>query len=243
MQMDLQGKTAIVTGGSKGYGAGIAQVLKGKGVQVWITGREEAALEETASRLGVEALRADVTSAADWDGVIAGVMNRAGHLDILVNNAGAGIKIAPLGEQSDDEITASIAVNLTGVILGCRRAAPIMQQQRSGTIINVSSVCARQAWPGFSVYSAAKAGLVEFSECLYVEMRPFGVRVTSLIPSWGATQFSEAVGLPPKPDEIARQCIQPAELGDVVATICSLPAHLAIQDMTLWPLVQEVVPL
>ncbi len=244
METNLAGSTALVTGGSKGYGTGIAAGLRDKGANVWITGRDEAGLERTAAELGVRALKADVTSSEDWDRLFDEVLAASdGRLDILVNNAGAGIAIAPVAEQTVEEIRESIAVNLTGAILGCRRAAPVMCGQGSGTIINISSACARQAWPGWAVYSAAKAGLVQFSKCLYTEVRASGVRVTSVIPSWGATEFLAAAKAPSHGPETASKCIQPRELGELVANICALPPHLEIQDLTLWPLVQEVMPL
>jgi NAD(P)-dependent dehydrogenase (short-subunit alcohol dehydrogenase family) len=243
MKTDLSDQVAIVTGGAKGYGAGIAQSLKRKGVRVWITGRDESALANTASRLEVHWLRADVTSPIDWDRLFDQVMGETGRLDILVNNAGAGLRIAPLAELTDDEIHESIAVNLTGAILGCRRAAQVMAHQGSGTIINVSSSCQEQAWPGWSVYSAAKAGLAQLSNCLYTELREEGVRVTTLIPSWGATQFLDAASLPDFEPEVAAKCIQPDDLGDLVVTICELPPHLEMQDVRLWPLIQKVEPL
>jgi len=243
MKTNLDGATVIITGGSKGYGTGIAEVLKEKGCRIWITGRDGSALDDTAGRLGVNACRADVTSPADWDSIFDEVIGKTGRLDVLVNNAGAGIRIAPLAEMTDDEIVQSISVNLTGTALGCRRAAIVMSKQNSGTIVNVSSVCQQQAWPGFSVYSAAKAGIRQLSNCLYTELRKSGVRVTTIVPSWGATGFAKSAGLPDKPEDIRAKCTQPRELGEIVAQICELPPHLAIQDMTLWPMVQEVIPL
>jgi NAD(P)-dependent dehydrogenase (short-subunit alcohol dehydrogenase family) len=243
MDYDLTGKTAVVTGGGKGYGRGIARVLKKCGANVWITGREQKALEKTSKEIGGEYIRADVCVPEDWDRVFASVVEKQGRLDVLVNNAGSGVRIKPLDEQTDEEITESISVNLTASLLGCRRAVPIMKRQKSGTIINVSSVCARQAWPGWSVYSAAKAGIVQFSNCLYTELREWGIRVTSLIPSWGATGFLESAGLPRFDAETSARSIQPEELGDIVAMICALPPHLEIQDMTVWPRVQKVEPL
>lgn len=242
MRTDLSGKTAIVTGGAKGYGSGIAQALRQKGVKVWITGRDEPALISTAGRLGVNWLVADVTSPTDWDHVFDVVLAEAGGLDILVNNAGAALRIAPLAELTDDEIQRSIAVNLTGAVLGCRRAASVMARQGSGTIINVSSACQSHAWPGWSVYSAAKAGLAQLTNCLYTEVREHGVRVTTLVPSWGATEFLEAAHLNPFDPDLAAKCIQPEDMGDLVVSICELPPHLEIQDVTLWPLIQKVEP-
>ncbi|MFP4028160.1 MAG: SDR family oxidoreductase [Candidatus Brocadiia bacterium] len=243
MKTDLEDKVAIVTGGSRGYGAGIAEVLCEKGCQVWITARSEDQLRQTANRLGVQFIVADVTVSEDWDRVFSDVMNETNRIDMLVNNAGAGVDIAPLAEQTDEEIQQSIDINLTGAIFGCRRAAKVMAEQGSGTIVNISSVCEKEAWPGFGPYSAAKAGLAQLSNCLYTELREKGVRVTTLTPSWGATNFGRAAGLPEKDEETREKCIQPRELGEVVAQICELPPHLEIQDLTLWPRIQDVVPL
>lgn len=239
----LTGKTAIVTGGSKGYGSGIAEKLKKSGAVVWITGRDEKALVSTGQKLGVQILNADVTKTNDWDRLVERVVKEYGTIDILVNNAGSGVKIAPLDEQNDEEIEQSISVNLTGAITGCRRVVPFMKKQKSGTIVNVSSVCAKEAWPGWSIYSAAKAGLVQFSQCLYTELREHGVRVTSLIPSWGATNFLTAANLEGFDPETASAAIQPGDLGDLVVMICTLPKHLNIEELTLWPLVQKIEPL
>lgn len=243
----MRNQTVIVTGGSKGYGAGIAEVLQRRGARVWITGRDRAALNAAEQRLGVKAIHADVTHGGDWDQVFETVLAEQGRVDVLVNNAGAAIAIKPLAEQSDDDIAQSIAVNLTGSLLGCRRAAPVMKKQGSGTIINVSSICQKYAWPGWSVYSAAKAGLAQASKSLYCELREYGVRVTTLIPSWGATEFAatttDLAEAPSHDPDIRAKCIKPTELGDAVAHICETPAHLEVLEYTLLPMVQEIMPM
>ncbi len=243
----LDGQIAVVTGGSTGYGLGIAQILVEEGVKVWITARNKARLEKAAEISGATAIVADVTNEIDWDKVFDEVLEEsAGRLDILINNAGAVIKPAAVADQSDDDIRKCIDVNLTGAILGCARAAKIMRSQKSGTIINIASVCSIEAWPEWSIYGAAKAGLLHLTKGLYTELRPYNVRATCLMPSWGATDFMQAANYfqhPAVKEEIRKKCIQPKELGKLVADICALPAHLAIQELVLWPLVQEVVPL
>ncbi len=212
----LKGKIAIVTGGSRGYGAGIVESLARAGAIVWFTGRNPQRLDEIAGRLvdlSVRAFQADASSSEDWDRLMAAAIDEHGQLDLLVNNAGEGVRIAPATQQTDIAIGKSIASNLTGAILGSCRAAAIMKRQQSGLIINVGSVCAKHAWPGWSVYSAAKAGLLQFSRCLLTEMRPHNVRVTSLIPSWGQTEFTDVAGLDAHADNVRRQCISPNDLG------------------------------
>lgn len=236
-------KVAIVTGGNGGYGAGIAQVFKNDGMDVYITGRNEEKLHRTAEQLGVKPIRADVQSAADWDMLFETVLEESGTVDYLINNAGGGVNKAPLNELDDEDIIACINVNLTGLILGSKRAAAIMKDRGTGTIVNVSSVVALQAWPGWAVYSAAKGGLDQFTKCLYAELRPYGARATLIIPSWGQTDFMINANLPAQGDDIRQVATKPTELGELVLYCCKLPEHLWLQEAILWPTVQEVIPL
>ena len=239
--MEIKGKKAIVTGGGSGYGKGIAAALAAAGAEVWITGRNREKLCAAAGEIGAKAFVADASSGADWDRFLS----EAGDVDILVNNAGFGGKIAPLAEQDDADIAAVIATNLTGAILGAARVSKGMAVRRRGVIVNVSSVCALHAWPGWSVYTAAKAGLLKFSHALHTEMRPYGVRVSCLIPSWGQTDFNRAAGISGASEDpnLAKECISPSELGKVVMDIVSLPDHLAVPELVVQPMIQEIIPM
>ena len=243
MTQELKGKVALVTGGARGFGRGIAAALQGAGAEVFITGRDPAALDEAAGSLAVTAIRADVTSPVDWDRVVETILKQSGRIDILVNNAGGGIRIAPTEDQTDESIAEVIALNLNGPIYGCRRIAPLLRKQKSGTIINISSSAAHYAWPTWGIYGAAKAGLNHFSRSLYAELRPHGVRVTTISPSWGATDFLGAAGMDAMDSDTISRSIQPDELGKIVRDVCTLPAHLCIQETILWPMVQEVSPM
>ena len=234
---------AIVTGGNGGYGAGIAEVFRDDGIDVFITGRDRHKLDAVSSELGVHAIQADAQLASDWDRVFEQVTSHAGRVDYLVNNAGGGIKKADLTSLSDDEILACINTNLTGVVLGSKRAAAIMKQQGSGTIVNIGSVVSLEAWPGWSVYSAAKGALHQFTKVLYGELRAYGARSTLIVPSWGQTDFNTNAGLPEREAEIRQQVTRTTELGELVLYCCRLPDHLWLQEAVLWPTVQEVVPL
>ena len=237
--MEVKGKKVIVTGGSGGYGKGIAEAFKQAGAEVWITGRNEQKLQATAAELGVHGVLANAASGADWDKL----MEQAGAIDILVNNAGGGGTIHPLAEQKDEEIIEAINNNLTGALLGCARAARIMQKKKSGLIVNISSVCALYAWPAWSVYTAAKAGLSKFSRGLYTELRPYGVRVFCVTPSWGATGFNTAANIPAFTAEQRAQAIHPDEMGKLILELAELPDHLNITDITIQPLIQEINPM
>lgn len=239
--MQLKNAKVLVTGGSDGYGRGITAVLKNAGAEVWITGRNAAKLEKTAQELGVRTIQADASSGADWDRV----MRETGDFDVLVNNAGFGGKIVPVAEQTDEDIIRTIGTNLTGVILGCRRAAAMMVRRKRGIIINISSVCALYAWPAWSVYTAAKAGVAKFSHGLYTELRPYGVRVSCVTPSWGQTGFNHAANISGASEnpELAAKCIAPEELGNIIKSIIEQPDHLAIPDVTVQPVIQDISPM
>jgi len=240
---NLTSSTVIVTGGSRGYGAGIAEAFVKAGARVWITGRSQDKLQETAKRIGATPFVADVADGAAWDRLMAEVIAQTGRLDVLINNAGEGVKIGPASEQTDEAIAQSLASNLTGAMLGCRRAAAIMQKQGSGLIVNIGSACSTHAWPGWSVYSAAKAGLLMFTRCLLTELRPHGVRVTSVLPSWGQTDFTEVANFPPRDPAVLAQCISPSDLGQLLVQTAQLSAHLVAEEIKLWPMVQPITQL
>ena len=239
--MNLKDKKAVVTGGGSGYGAGIAAALVAAGAKVWITGRDAAKLERTAAAIGATPIVADVTRGEDWDRVFAAV----GEVDVLVNNAGAAIRIAETADQPDADIAAAIAVNLTGAIMGAARAAKGMRTRGRGAIVNISSVCAQHAWPGWSVYTAAKAGLLKFSHALHTELRPHGVKVTCVIPSWGRTGFNRAAEISGASEDaaLAKKCIAPEELGAIVRDILAQPDHLTVPEVTVQPMVQDICPM
>lgn len=236
----LDNQSVIVTGGSRGYGAGIAAAFVKAGARVWITGRTESLLRATASRIRAIPFLADAADGDAWDRLLSEVTAQTGKLDILVNNAGEGVRIGPASEQTDADIVRSLASNLTGAILGCRRAAGIMQAQGSGLIVNIGSVCAKHAWAGWGVYSAAKAGLLQFTRCLLTELRPHGVRVTSVLPSWGQTDFTNSADLPPREADILAKCISPEDLGRLLVQLAEMPRHLVTEELTLWPMVQPI---
>lgn len=240
--MDLTNKVAIVTGASSGFGVGMARELINAGAKVWIVARNGTKLEKVAKEIGATAIVADVTKSEDWDELIAQVTKKDNTIDILVNNAGGAISVGEVGQQTDVQISDSIALNLTSAIIGSSRVAAIMKSQKSGTIIQMSSICAKQCWPGWSVYGAAKAGLEQFSRGLYTEMRPHNVRAVYVTPSWGATDFGKSVDLPEPDPAVEEKMIQPKDIGQLIVSICTLPDHLVIPEVTVLPMVQEIVP-
>jgi 3-oxoacyl-[acyl-carrier protein] reductase len=195
MHKQLRGQVAIVTGGSRGIGLGIARALVANGVNVAITGRNETHLSEArrhiegAGPAAVETLRADVRHYAEVEHAIAATVARFGGLDILVNNAGVGV-FTNVADMSPDQWSEVIDTNLTGVFNACHASLPHMRQRGGGYIINISSLAGKNAFIGAAAYCASKSGLNAFSEALMQEVRYENVRVTYIMPGSVATGFS-----------------------------------------------------
>ena len=235
----MKGKVVFVTGGSSGYGKATAAEMVKNGATVIIAARNREALETAQKEIGCDAVICmDVTKYADWQEAYKTIVEKYGRLDVLVNNAGAGVAIKSIVDQSQEEIDQSIALNLTSAIYGTQVFAPLMKEQRDGTIINVSSVCAKQAWPGFSIYGAAKTGMLGFSKGAYVDLRPYNVRVTCLIPASASTGFEKSANLQPSPHAMTVQ-----DVADSIMYICKLPQHAVVEELTVWGIDQEVIPL
>jgi NAD(P)-dependent dehydrogenase (short-subunit alcohol dehydrogenase family) len=180
----LDGKVAIITGGTSGIGARTAEVFVAEGARVVIAGRRRDVGEALAARLGRSAsfVRTDVAQAADVQALIEGTAARFGQLDVLFNNAGYGIPPASIADLDVDQYDALMAVLVRGVMLGMKYAAPVMIGQRAGSIINTGSVAAFRAGYSSQSYSAAKAAVVQLSRVVAAELGEHGVRVNSLSP-------------------------------------------------------------
>lgn len=199
--MDFEGKVAIVTGGTKGIGKGVALRLAEGGANLVIVGRDAAALGQTAGEIasahGVEvvAVAGDVGQPETARRAMEAARDRFGQLDILANIAGV-FPTARLIDTSDEFYAETIAANLTGTFLMCRAALPMLRAQR-GCIVNMSSTAARLPTPGLSVYGATKAGIESLSRALAAEEAP-AVRVN--VVSAGPTR-TETVDALMKVDE------------------------------------------
>lgn len=232
-------RIVLITGASSGYGKATAKAFKDNGDTVIMAARNLEKLENAKKEIGGDlAISMDVTKSEDWKRTANIVKEKYGRLDILVNNAGGGVTIKEVSEFTTDEIDDTIKLNLNSVIYGCRAFADMMKVQKSGTMINISSVCARQCWPTWSVYAAAKAGVLNFSKGMYLEMQPYNVRVSCVVPSSASTGFQSACGIGETTDQLL-----PEDIADTVLYIANLPQRAVVEDVTVWGIDKQVNPL
>lgn len=244
---DLRGKTAIVTGASRGIGQATALELAQRGVNLVLVARTSQALEETYSQ--VEALGArvwarkcDVSSYTEVEGLVQGALERFSRLDMLINNAASIHPIARL-EIADPETWAHlIGVNLIGAFNTCRAVLPHFLEHDAGVIVNLSSGAAHQALEGWSAYCASKAGLAMLTKSLALEVAGQGVRVYGFGPGVVDTEMQShirASGINPISQLPRETLADPRDPARVIAWLCSSEAadlagqELSIRDQTL----------
>ena len=193
----LAGKTAVVTGASRGMGAGIALARAEAGADVAIAARSREPLERVADAIAAAGRRslaivADVTQADEVERLVESALAELGRIDVLVNNAGGPIFNAPFLETRPEGWDRLIAVNLTSVATCCRAVGRHMVERGSGSIVNNGSPGVLRPWPGISAYSAAKAAVLNLTQVLAQEWGRSGVRVNMISPGWIRTDVNEA---------------------------------------------------
>jgi NAD(P)-dependent dehydrogenase (short-subunit alcohol dehydrogenase family) len=191
----LDGKIAIVTGGTSGIGTSTAELFVAEGAKVVFTGRRKPEGESVAKRIGSNAsfVHADATSEVDWQRVMRFTLDRHGRLDVLFNNAGGPAPTGSIESVPVEGFDAAMALLVRSVMLGMKHAAPIMKRQRAGSIINNGSVA---GYSSSMVYGAAKAAVVHLTRCVAMELGEHGVRVNSISPGSIATGIlAKALGV------------------------------------------------
>jgi 2-deoxy-D-gluconate 3-dehydrogenase len=198
----LAGKVAVVTGASRGLGRAMAVAFAEAGADVAVAARAKVELEETAHQAGRHGARtlALTTDVADYPSVerlMGQTVSTLGRLDIVVNNAGIA-RVAPLAEAALQDWQAILDVNLSGVFHGCRAAAPYLIRQQSGKVINLASVLAAVALPGYTMYAASKGAVIALTRTLAVEWARHNIQVNAIAPGWFVTDMNEAAFADPK---------------------------------------------
>lgn len=246
MAESLHGKVAVITGVGSGFAKATAELFAKLDqvclVLIDINAKNLEATAEACRAAGsqVVAFVGDVTRAETFQCALAEALEEFGKVDFLINYAGGALKVAPI-EEMDDEINRRIIdLNLTSTIMSCRTFAPQFKKQGYGKIINVSSACDRRSWPGWSVYSAAKAGVNAFTKCLYTELRPHGIAVTLLVPGGSNTGFQTAAQGVNKFEWDEELAVRPEHFADMVYQTCALTRGGCVSEMLIYGLAQDV---
>ena len=217
--MNLAGKVAVVTGGTKGIGRAIAESLVAAGARVVITARHEGEINEAVAQLnalGPGSATGQVCDVRDYDQVKS-IFGNIDGVDILINNAGIGI-FSSVESMSVEDFRAVLETNVFGVFYFCHESIPLMKQRGGGYIINISSLAGANPHAQMAAYNASKFGLNGFSEALMQEVRHEGIKVSYIMPGSVNTEFG---GDEPS-DEKSWQ-LQPSDIAQVVMDLLEYP--------------------
>jgi 3-hydroxy acid dehydrogenase / malonic semialdehyde reductase len=231
----LEGKTAIVTGASSGFGKAIAQALRAEGVRVAAGARRVERLEGDFTHF------LDVTDAASAEEFVAGAVDALGGLDILVNNAGGAIGRYPIWESKEEDEEWMIAANVTGLIRMTRLCLPHLRD--GGHIVNMDSIAGKQAYENAAVYCAVKGAVSLFSAALREDLLGRPIRVTDLAPGLaGGTEFSlvRFKGDEEKAAAVYRgiDALTAEDIADCVLFALTRPLHVNVDEIVVKALAQ-----
>ena len=229
--LDLHGKTALVTGASRGIGLATAQLLAGCGAQVIVSSRRQDACEAAAEKIRANggkalAIAAHIGDVAAIDALFAQLAERGLALDILVNNAATNPYFGPMLDMDLTAFDKTVEVNIRGYFYTTRKAAQAMRE-RGGAIVNVASVNGRRAAPGQGVYSMTKAAILSLTEGFAKELAVHRIRVNAVLPGLTDTKFATA--LTQNPDILKSmlrmiplgRVAEPNEIAPMIAFLCS----------------------
>lgn len=218
---NLENKTALITGGSKGIGYGIAEALLAKGVNVAITSRSQESADKAVESLSKNAkgkilgLKADVRSFEDQQSCVKTILDTWGKLDIVIANAGIG-HFASIDEMDIDKWNEVIDTNLTGVFYSIKSSVEALKKN-GGYFFTISSLAGTNFFAGGSAYNASKFGLTGFSQAVMMDLRQHGVNVSTIMPGSVATYFNDH-----EPNESDSWKIQKEDMGQMVVDLLEM---------------------
>jgi len=233
--MKLNGKVAVITGGSGGIGRVIAEVFLREGAYVVVVDRNKEGIRSAVKKIGggIDGVVADVADYASITKTIARIAKKYHHIDVLINCAGIQAPIGTFMQNDMKEWERNIGVNLFGTVHACKAVLPFMARKKSGAIINFSGGGATGSRPHFSAYAAAKTAVVRFTEILSDELAPYGIRVNAVAPGAVNTAMLEEVlrvGAHAGEKELSDARKRKKEGGTPPELVASLAVFLASDD-------------
>jgi NAD(P)-dependent dehydrogenase (short-subunit alcohol dehydrogenase family) len=210
--VNLQNKTAVVTGGGTGIGLAVAKRFAAEGAHVIITGRRKEVLDDAVAEIGgsVQAIRADSSNLADLDAVYRAVAERGQGLDVVVANAGGGVN-QPLGEITEAQFDATFGTNVKGVVFTVQKALPLLNENAS--VVIIGSTTSTRVAPGLGVYAATKAAVRNFARTWALDLAGKGVRVNVLSPGPTLTPGLRGLAEPGAEQQLLDQMATAVPLG------------------------------
>jgi NADP-dependent 3-hydroxy acid dehydrogenase YdfG len=247
MENNIAGKVIVITGASSGLGEATARLLSGQGAIVVLGARRLQRIQALANELagnGAQAIaiQTDVTHCDQVQNLVDAAVQQFGRIDVMINNAGL-MPHSPLERLKVSDWDRMIDVNLKGVLYGIAAALPHMQQQKSGHIINVSSVAGHKVRPGSAVYAATKTAVRVLSEGLRMEVKPYNIRTTVISPGAVATELPNSVTEPDIAENVRKiyEIAIPAEsFARAVAFAMNQPEDVDVNEILFRPTRQEL---
>lgn len=231
---NLKDKVAYITGGTKGIGAGIAKALLNEGMRVAITSRDLEAAQNAARELSQDSsrvlgLQSEVSNLQNEEAAVKAVLDHFGQLDVVIANAGVG-HFAPIDSLTPEDWKATIDTNLTGVFNTVKSSIEPLKASQ-GYIITIASLAGTNFFEKASAYNASKFGLVGFTQAIMLDLRKYGIKVTTIMPGSVATHFSDHT-----PSEADAWKIQPEDIGQMVTDLLHMPARTLPSKIEVRPL-------
>jgi 3-oxoacyl-[acyl-carrier protein] reductase len=225
--MQLKNKTAIVTGGGSGFGAGIAELFSQNGAKVIVADINSDSAEAVATRVGGMAVQVDVSNAASVESMRKSILEQNQKVDILINNAGTTHLPAPMETIPENEFDKIFNVNCKSVYLTAKEFVPHFKEKKAGVILNIASTAGVSPRPNLNWYNASKGWMILASKTMAVELAPFGIRVNVVNPVAGETPLLKSF-LGEDTPEMRAKFLSTIPLGRF-----SLPADIASAAMFL----------
>lgn len=227
----LEGKSILVTGGSRGIGLAIAQALDQEGAELILTARRRGPLELAAAEIHgtVMSMPADVSRPEDVKRLMAAVQKRVRRLDALVNNAGV-FTYKPFAKTTLDDWRRNLDTNLTSIFLTTQAALPLLKRAR-GDVVNILSISSRVAFANCAAYTAAKFGALGLTGVLRKELRAEGIRVSAVLPGMTETRMKDEFDFPVRSEDL----LQPEDVAAAVVSALTQPRRASVEEVLLMP--------